>query len=249
MSTHVINHVTKHEKSKHKKVVKKRARNNLCNLAKGDGSFFGLEGAPEIGGYSRQGLYHNQGLEKQIKSEMILEYQSKYKKILFAIAAIFLIGGISYIAWSKFSYKPGPVFCTQEAKQCADGSYVGRTGPKCEFAACPNGISPKISNSGIRGTVLLGPICPVVKDPPDPDCSDKPYATNLVLTTADQSRVIAEFSSNTYGKFEIKIQPGEYAIRSAVAANILPYCSTNDTIGVDTNSYAETIVYCDTGIR
>jgi len=29
------------------------------------------------------------------------------------------------------------VFCTQEARECPDGSYVGRTGPNCEFAACP----------------------------------------------------------------------------------------------------------------
>lgn len=27
--------------------------------------------------------------------------------------------------------------CSQEAKQCPDGSYVGRTGPNCEFSACP----------------------------------------------------------------------------------------------------------------
>lgn len=27
--------------------------------------------------------------------------------------------------------------CTQEAKLCADGSYVGRTGPNCEFTPCP----------------------------------------------------------------------------------------------------------------
>jgi hypothetical protein len=27
--------------------------------------------------------------------------------------------------------------CTQEAKLCPDGSYVGRTGPNCEFAPCP----------------------------------------------------------------------------------------------------------------
>lgn len=33
---------------------------------------------------------------------------------------------------------PGPVACTEEAKQCPDGSYVGRTGPKCEFAPCPS---------------------------------------------------------------------------------------------------------------
>lgn len=30
-----------------------------------------------------------------------------------------------------------PVACTMEAKICPDGSAVGRTGPKCEFAACP----------------------------------------------------------------------------------------------------------------
>ena len=28
------------------------------------------------------------------------------------------------------------VFCTQDAKLCPDGSYVGRTGPNCEFK-CP----------------------------------------------------------------------------------------------------------------
>jgi hypothetical protein len=30
------------------------------------------------------------------------------------------------------------VACTLEAKQCPDGSFVGRQGPNCEFAACPN---------------------------------------------------------------------------------------------------------------
>lgn len=34
------------------------------------------------------------------------------------------------------SAKP-PTACTQEAKLCPDGSAVGRTGPACEFAACP----------------------------------------------------------------------------------------------------------------
>ncbi len=32
-----------------------------------------------------------------------------------------------------------PIACTLEAKLCSDGkTYVGRTGPKCEFSACPN---------------------------------------------------------------------------------------------------------------
>ncbi len=48
---------------------------------------------------------------------------------------------------------PLPAACTMEAKICPDGSAVGRTGPNCEFAACPtaaDGISftpdPFLSN-------------------------------------------------------------------------------------------------------
>jgi hypothetical protein len=30
--------------------------------------------------------------------------------------------------------------CTEDAKLCPDGSYVGRSGPGCEFAACPDAV-------------------------------------------------------------------------------------------------------------
>lgn len=30
-----------------------------------------------------------------------------------------------------------PTACTMDAKQCPDGSYVGRVGPNCEFEKCP----------------------------------------------------------------------------------------------------------------
>jgi hypothetical protein len=42
---------------------------------------------------------------------------------------------------------PSPIACTQEAKQCPDGSYVSRTGPNCEFAACPE--KPVAASSGL----------------------------------------------------------------------------------------------------
>ncbi len=35
------------------------------------------------------------------------------------------------------SPNPEPYACTADAKICPDGSAVGRTGPKCEFMACP----------------------------------------------------------------------------------------------------------------
>lgn len=104
-------------------------------------------------------------------------------------------------------------------------------------------------DSGISGMVLLGPTCPVIKDPPDEECADKPYATALVVTTHDQARVIKEFRSEETGKFSVQLAPGEYAIRSAAASNILPYCSSSEIIVVYAGQYTETTVFCDTGIR
>lgn len=37
----------------------------------------------------------------------------------------------------EFEACPDPVVCTQDVKECSDGSFVSRTAPDCEFAACP----------------------------------------------------------------------------------------------------------------
>ncbi|OGK13184.1 hypothetical protein A3C98_00610 [Candidatus Roizmanbacteria bacterium RIFCSPHIGHO2_02_FULL_37_15] len=63
---------------------------------------------------------------------------------------ILLIGAVIGFQLGKWSVKqdaspiyptrgvfPSEKVCTQEAKLCPNGSYVGRTGPNCEFAPCP----------------------------------------------------------------------------------------------------------------
>lgn len=48
-------------------------------------------------------------------------------------------GYLNFSIWQiNSSANMGQVACTMEAKLCPDGSAVGRTGPKCEFAPCPN---------------------------------------------------------------------------------------------------------------
>lgn len=51
--------------------------------------------------------------------------------VAFLIVAVIGVGG-----WYVLSQKE-PVVCTADAKICPDGSAVGRQGPLCEFAACP----------------------------------------------------------------------------------------------------------------
>ncbi len=44
------------------------------------------------------------------------------------------------------------VACTMEAKQCPDGSYVGRSGPNCEFSDCPVTNTNSVANENVNKT-------------------------------------------------------------------------------------------------
>lgn len=110
-------------------------------------------------------------------------------------------------------------------------------------------VIDKKSGGIIFGTVALGPSCPVVSDPPDPECEDKPYQTKLELVTQGGIKVVKKFSSDTNGKFSINIPPGEYLIRSAPSDEIFPYCLIDDIVTVQPNESVEVMVLCDTGIR
>ena len=71
------------------------------------------------------------------------------KKALPIIILILLIA-VSIVAWQVTKKEALPtVSCTQEAMLCPDGSYVGRTGPKCEFASCPVKSSANLSQTGL----------------------------------------------------------------------------------------------------
>lgn len=177
------------------------------------------------------------------------------RKIFGALVLIILVGITIIIAiQSKITTSPKQAACTQEAKLCSDGSYVGRTGLQCEFSACPEAIvatttKPIPASSGISGTVLLGPTCPVMRNPPDPQCADKPYSVALEVTTINGSNIIANLFSDSQGKFKVNIAPGEYTIKSVNKSSPYPRCSSNGNVSVRKNVFTEIIVSCDTGIR
>ncbi|MDO8530459.1 MAG: hypothetical protein Q7S10_03605 [bacterium] len=324
---------------------------------------------------------------------MISEFQSKHKPFLLIIAIIFLAAIVVGLVLF-FNTSQQEVACTMEAKVCPDGSSVGRTGPLCEFAACPsntvikdwntssdseqgivflypeklpttyintldwppklqvlnkpfscvktgnetNHIEPVITNNTtycvstitegaagsiytqyayafqkasldeeirnktmvltfslrstqcgnypdpqktacdqerqsfdinaiidqvaktmqfinktatnegtITGKVWLGPTCPVIKDPPDGQCDDKPYKTSLALTSANGSNIIKQFSSDENGNFSVSVQPGTYAITN-IGMGPWPSCHS-DGISVEAGKITQKDVLCDTGIR
>jgi len=67
------------------------------------------------------------------------------RKNIFIIIALAIILVPSYMYYTRKPDRspivPGrdgeTIVCSSDAKLCPDGSYVGRVGPRCEFAKCP----------------------------------------------------------------------------------------------------------------
>lgn len=78
------------------------------------------------------------------------------KKILILSALLILTGAgcVTQNSKNNANTPSSPIACTADAKQCPDGSYVGRTGPKCEFTTCPE-TTPAQTYKGWK-TVQIG---------------------------------------------------------------------------------------------
>lgn len=67
----------------------------------------------------------------------------KTSSLLSLVLVVLIGGGVIYAYSTGFITTPTPltddeqVACTADAMQCPDGSWVGRSGPKCEFV-CPS---------------------------------------------------------------------------------------------------------------
>lgn len=99
--------------------------------------------------------------------------------ILIFIVIVFIFGGLLYLynpdpVEYKNPNEPQPVVCTADAKLCPDGSYVGRTGPNCEFQ-CPAVPDVKASTTPAKPG----------KETPPKQPADKPTTPEPVFCTMD----------------------------------------------------------------
>lgn len=60
--------------------------------------------------------------------------------LVLSVLALVIVLGFLIVVWPGINLPNGgdSVACTAEALVCPDGSAVGRSGPECEFLACPN---------------------------------------------------------------------------------------------------------------
>jgi hypothetical protein len=105
--------------------------------------------------------------------------------------------------------------------------------------------SPTVITSGIRGIVLLGPVCPT--DSGDTSPCLTPYAANLVITDSD-GNVVTSVTSGSDGRFEVLLPPGDYVIQPDNGPDGNP-SSIPQPVTVAPDEFEEVEIDYDTGLR
>jgi hypothetical protein len=137
------------------------------------------------------------------------------KIVMVVILFIALVGVAGAFYFYSGDIEPVPivpvesVVCTQEAKLCPDGSYVGRTGPKCEFSDCPvptikEGTTAALNQKILNNGVFITPL-EVVSDsrcPADVTCIQAGDVTLKVLLAKGTVTKEVTLTSSTPVVFE-----------------------------------------------
>lgn len=113
---------------------------------------------------------------------------------------------------------------------------------KCDFYGT--------NNEGIlEGKITIGPLCPVEKDPPDPDClpTRETYeAYPVSIWTSSGKKKITVLNPSLDGKYSVSLNPGEYLLNLETSGygpggsnlpayvTIIPDQTTSFDIDIDT---------------
>lgn len=104
--------------------------------------------------------------------------------------------------------------------------------------------------SGIKGTVVLGPTCPVGGEPgensPVPAACLTPYAAQMVVLD-DENKVVARVASGGDGTFQVDVAPGDYVLAPATTDSY-PIAQPL-SVTVVPGQYVTVQINYDTGIR
>ncbi len=129
----------------------------------------------------------------------------------------------------------------------ADGAVklVSEAGPPIPEEAWPD---PTGGRTGIRGTALAGPVCPVQRASPDPSCAPRPVAGAVIVVRDESGGIVDRTITNDTGSYFSAVAAGTYVVEPQPVEGLL---GTPGPQRVVVNAGERTTVDLsyDTGIR
>lgn len=114
----------------------------------------------------------------------------------------------------------------------------------------PAGAWPIVDagGTGIRGTVVAGPVCPVETVPPDPGCAPRPVAGAVVLIQDADGSEVVRVEGGADGSFFVQLAPGDYLVVPQPVEGLLGTAEAQAVTVVEGTAVPIELGY-DTGIR
>lgn len=95
---------------------------------------------------------------------------------------------------------------------------------------------------------MAGPTCPVVTDPPQSGCDDRPVAGATLLVFSNSGHRVATVTADGNGRVALDLPPGNYELRPQPVEGLMG-TAPPVTVTVAIGQPAEVTVSYDTGIR
>lgn len=103
--------------------------------------------------------------------------------------------------------------------------------------------------SGIRGTISKGPICPVLDPSTVLKCQEEPlYQATVIVKDEQGAKEITRFTSNVYGQFRVALDPGTYLLNPLPGGDSRPFARP-ETVVVLPDQFTDILIGYDTGLR
>lgn len=96
--------------------------------------------------------------------------------------------------------------------------------------------------------VVAGPVCPVVTDPPDPSCADRPVAGAELAVIDAGGEEVARVTTDRQGRATLSLPAGAYTVRPQPVEGLMGTPSEIDLV-VAAGSPTPLVIAYETGIR
>jgi hypothetical protein len=114
------------------------------------------------------------------------------------------------------------------------------------LAACgAGGAAP--SDSGVKGRVLIGPMCPVVQE--GVPCPDAPFEATIKVRKVSSGKVVAKVRSGRDGRFRVNLGAGRYLLEPVSPNGGAPPYAGPIEVRVRAHQFTRVTITYDSGIR
>ena len=105
------------------------------------------------------------------------------------------------------------------------------------------------AGQAVTGVVNAGPVCPVVSDPPDPACEDRPVAGAEIVVRDASGETVARVRTAEDGTFSLSLAAGRYELVPQAVEGLMGTASAVEVTVQDGLPVEPIEISYDTGIR